>query len=49
MQSKRCNITNILDAKPKTKIKWFSEHYHRNNTRTFHRNNDLNFQIEEVY
>lgn len=40
IQSKRFNITNIVDAKLKNKIKWFSEHYHRNNIRTFLRTKD---------
>lgn len=42
------SITNILDADTKSEIKWFSKHYHRNNTRTFNRTK-VNFQIEGIY
>lgn len=49
IRSKRFNITNIVDAKNKNKIKWFSEHPHRNNTRTIHRTQDMSFQIGGIY
>ena len=45
IQSRRLNITD--NANTKNRRKGFSEHYHRNNVRTFH-STKVNFQIEGI-